>query len=102
MSFRHEPWPGDEPPDEHRVKSILAREGLSGYRWSNGPGDRYGAHSHPYTKVLYCLQGGIAFHLDTATVNLRPGDRLEVEAGEIHSADVGPAGVVCFEAARSG
>ena len=100
MSYRHLPWSGESPPSESRVRAQLAKEGLSGYRWSNGPGDRYSAHAHSYTKVLYCLEGGIAFHLEGATVHLKPGDRLEVQAGVVHAADVGPQGVACFEAAR--
>jgi quercetin dioxygenase-like cupin family protein len=100
VSYRHIPWSGGSQPSEGEVKALLAQEGLSGYRWSNGPGDRYAAHSHSYTKVLYCLQGEISFHLEGATVDLQPGDRLEVAAGVVHSAHVGPQGVSCFEAAK--
>ena len=31
---------------------LLAAEGLSAARWSNGPGDAYQAHRHGYDKVL--------------------------------------------------
>jgi quercetin dioxygenase-like cupin family protein len=33
------------------------------YSWSNGPGDRYAEHEHAYTKLLYCAEGSIEFHL---------------------------------------
>ncbi|HEX2259635.1 MAG TPA: cupin domain-containing protein, partial [Actinomycetota bacterium] len=75
-------------------------ENLSPSTWSNGPGDKYSAHSHGYRKVLYCLRGSIVFNVEGESVNLQPGDRLEIPPGTSHSADVGPEGVSCMEAAR--
>ena len=66
--------------------------------WSNGPGYRYGAHSHPYEKVLCCLEGGIVFGLADREVPLAVGDRMVIEPGARHSASVGPDGVRCAEA----
>ena len=60
--------------------------------WSNGPGDRYGAHSHAYKKVLCCLEGSIVFHTADADTSLTPGDRMVIEPGVEHSATVGPTG----------
>ena len=68
--------------------------------WSNAPGDRYGGHHHPYHKVLYCAEGSIVFHLDGEDVELRPGDRLDIEPGTGHAATVGHRGVTCVEAPR--
>jgi hypothetical protein len=39
------------------------------------------------------------FHLDE-DVELRPGDRLDIEPGTTHGATVGPHGVTCAEAPR--
>jgi quercetin dioxygenase-like cupin family protein len=69
--------------------------------WSNGPGDRYGWHDHPYHKVLYCAEGSIVFHLRHGDVELVAGDRLGIEPLTEHAATVGPDGVTCVEAARS-
>jgi len=81
--------------------AILEAEGCSAPRtWSNGPGDRYGRHDHPYHKVLFCLVGSIVFHLDDRDVNLRAGDRLDLPSGTTHAATVGPDGCLCVEAAR--
>lgn len=79
---------------------MLRREDLQGHCWSSNPGDRYRAHAHDYTKVLYCLAGDIVFHVAGTCVVLSPGDRLEIEAGIVHSADVGAKGVVCLEAVK--
>ena len=95
------PWPAGEPPSEDALDGLLRQEGLEPRWWSNGRGERYGAHSHPYHKVLYCAQGSIRFIVaDDRMFELVPGDRLDLPPNTSHSAIVGPAGV-CVEAARS-
>jgi quercetin dioxygenase-like cupin family protein len=69
--------------------------------WSNGAGDRYEWHEHPYHKVLYCSEGSIVFHLRDRDVALSAGDRLDIEPGAEHAATVGSDGVTCVEASRS-
>ena len=55
-------WSGGTSPDEETIRKILAEEDLHGYRWSNGPGDVYSAHSHiPTIKVIYVVSGSITF-----------------------------------------
>ena len=77
----------------------LRAEGLAASPWSNGPGDRYGAHDHEYDKVIVVAAGSIAFGLaDGRSVELAAGDRLELPAGTRHDAHVGPGGVTCLEA----
>ena len=95
------PWPGDKPPSEAELEALLQREGLSGRWWSNPPGDRYGAHSHPYHKLLYCVRGSICFLIEPGgqQLDLSPGDRLDIPPGATHSAIVGRSGVACVEAA---
>jgi quercetin dioxygenase-like cupin family protein len=80
----------------------LRREAGSCYSWSNGPHDRYGAHSHPYEKVLYCVDGSITFLLEQEEkrVELKAGDRMVLPAGTPHSAVVGPHGCTCIEGRR--
>src|SRR3984893_13691357 len=77
----------------------LEKEAAACYDWSNGPGTVYGAHTHSYRKILYCLRGSIRFDL-VATgelIGLEPGDRLELPPGMPHAAVVGPGGVTCIE-----
>lgn len=78
----------------------LRGEGLNANEWANGPGDTYAAHSHGYDKVLVATTGSIVFHLiDTLSdVTLDIGERLELPAGTVHGATVGPSGVHCLEA----
>ena len=79
---------------------LLEANGLTPRWWSNGPGGRYGWHDHPYHKVLFCAEGSIVFHLRDRDVELRAGDRLDIEPGTEHAATVGAGGVTCVEAAR--
>lgn len=51
-TVRTERWSDDRAPTETVLRRILNAEGLQPYRWSNAPGDVYGAHSHPYHKTI--------------------------------------------------
>ena len=82
----------------------LTAEADGCYSWSNGPGYRYRAHTHPYEKVLYCVDGSITFVLEDTGRERRlgPGDRLVVPPGTSHSALVGERGVTCIEGRGKG
>ncbi|TMC81124.1 MAG: cupin domain-containing protein [Chloroflexi bacterium] len=84
------------------LMSKLSAEATGCYSWSNGPGDRYASHSHSYEKVLYCVDGSITFVLESEgrRLELKPGDRMMLPAGTVHSAVVGPAGCTCIEGHR--
>lgn len=92
-------WIGPAP-GEATLRQQFAAEGLHPVPWANGPGDRYAPHAHPYHKVLYVVQGSIRFGLPKhgQTLDLNAGDRLNLPAGIIHDAVVGPRGVHCLEA----
>lgn len=81
----------------------MSAEGLAPYAWGNPPGDLYEPHRHNFVKILYCVEGSITFELldESRSVELHPGDRLDLPAGTLHSATVGPHGVVCLEAHRT-
>lgn len=93
-------WNSPEPPEKNAIRRLLDGEGLTYYAWSNAPLETYAAHTHPYHKVIYVTQGSITFHLPHTgqALTLRPGDRLELPAGTLHSATVGVEGVECLEA----
>jgi quercetin dioxygenase-like cupin family protein len=87
------------------VRAIAAEafgaEGCSApHEWSNGPGDRYAPHEHPYHKVLFCLDGSLVFHVGGHDLELRSGDRLDLPPRTVHGATVGPDGCRCIEASR--
>jgi quercetin dioxygenase-like cupin family protein len=100
MKYQVTPWDGSSKPSQSDIRQIFERENLSPSSWSNAPGDKYSAHSHSYHKILYCVEGGIVFNVEGESVDLGPGDRLEITPGTSHSADVGPEGFACMEAAK--
>jgi quercetin dioxygenase-like cupin family protein len=80
----------------------LRDAGVEPHAWSNGPGDRYGVHSHDYTKLLVCAAGSITFLVgaDAVAVELQPGDGFILPPGTPHAAVVGPRGCTCLEGYR--
>ena len=92
--------PGVTSDPSAAVRGRLAAEGLAVSEWANGPGDRYAPHAHDYDKVLVAVAGSITFRLPAlgAAHALGVGDRLDLPAGTVHAADVGPEGVRCLEA----
>ena len=93
-----------EPTDRQAaLMEKLRSEASNCYSWSNGPGDRYAAHSHAYEKVLYCVDGSITFAVQgdgAKLIDLQAGDRIALAAGTVHSASVGPHGCTCIEGRR--
>ena len=89
-------------PTFDELMAKLKTEASGCYTWSNGPGDRYAAHTHNYEKVLYCVDGSITFNLEAEGRNLelKPGDRMVLAAGTVHSAVVGSRGCTCIEGHR--
>jgi len=85
--------------DETAIRRRLEAEADSCYAWSNAPGTVYSAHTHSYRKILYCLRGSIRFDLVAAasSIELEPGDRLDLPPGTAHAAVVGAGGVTCIE-----
>jgi mannose-6-phosphate isomerase-like protein (cupin superfamily) len=89
-------------PNIDALMTKLRAEAHDCYSWSNGPGDRYAAHSHAYDKVLYCVEGSITFVLEAEgrRLELNGGDRMVLPAKTVHSAVVGPGGCSCIEGRR--
>jgi quercetin dioxygenase-like cupin family protein len=89
-------------PTFDELMAKLRTEASGCYTWSNGPGDRYAAHTHNYEKVLYCVDGSITFNLENEgrQLELKPGDRMVLAAETVHSAVVGSRGCTCIEGHR--
>ena len=98
-SFRFVPWEAANSPTEELLLRIMVGQQLNPSSWSNAPHDIYSAHKHDYNKVIYVVSGSITFGLPVLKkqITLNAGDRLEIPAGTVHDAHVGPNGVVCLE-----
>jgi uncharacterized protein YjlB len=103
MELNVQRWDRPVPPTENELHERYWSEGLQPYAWSNGPGDTYAAHSHSYHKVIYVLRGSITWLLPDQGKEIftEAGDRLDLPAGVVHAARVGPEGVTCLEAHRN-
>jgi quercetin dioxygenase-like cupin family protein len=103
MPATHTPGAVDAAFAPEATAAAMRPEGLQSYAWQNDSGHVYPPHRHAYHKVLFCTRGSIRFDLpeEGRSVELQPGDRLDLEAGTAHGAVVGPDGVVCLEAPRS-
>jgi mannose-6-phosphate isomerase-like protein (cupin superfamily) len=98
------PLPGDPAaaPGVAGGSERLRAAGVEPMAWSNGPGDRYAAHEHRFTKLLVCAEGSITFLVGEAAtpVELAAGDGFELPPGTRHAAVVGPSGCTCVEGHR--
>lgn len=97
-----EPLPGAVEPGVSAASERLAALRCEPQAWSNGPGDRYAAHEHAYTKLLACAEGSITFLVgdDGVAIELEAGDGFILPPGTRHAAVVGPRGCTCVEGHR--
>lgn len=87
-----------EASGDRDVGSRFAGWGLEPRTWSTPPGHSFDWHDHPHHKILFCVGGGITFHgRDVDDIELRPGDRLDIEPHTQHAATTGPGGTECTE-----
>ena len=102
MSGPVSPLDGPNRPGVAAAEARLRALGVAPYSWSNGPGDRYGAHEHGFTKLLVCAAGSITFLIGEPpeAVELDAGEGLVLPAGIRHAAVVGPDGCTCLEGHR--
>lgn len=87
-------WRAAEPPDEQTLRSRLAAEGFAAFRWRDEPGAWYEPHSHDHDESLWVVAGEITFGIGGREYRLRPGDRLMLPRGTVHTARAGSRGAV--------
>lgn len=72
----------------NKVRARLEQEGLSPYRFEMVPGDQYGDHSHHEAEIRWVVSGRMRITVGYEEIVLEPGDRLDLAANVVHSADV--------------
>jgi quercetin dioxygenase-like cupin family protein len=92
-------WEAANPPTESLLLEIMKQQNLNPVSLTNRPHDTYFAHKHGFHKVVYVARGTITFILPVIKrrIELKVGDRLDLPAGIVHSAEVGPEGVIFLE-----
>lgn len=75
------------------LEQQLHREGFRHtYVWSDGPGAYYSDHTHGSETAHVILDGEMTLSMEGRSVCYRMGDRVDVPAGAVHSARMGPEG----------
>lgn len=86
------PWSESERPVERDLKRRMIEEGFEVFSWRDQPGADYQPHSHDCHETLWLLDGEIAFGVEGREYRLKPGDRLVLPKGTVHTAKAGPGG----------
>jgi quercetin dioxygenase-like cupin family protein len=82
-------WPADAGQVTiNKIRARLEQEGLYPSRFDMVPGDSYGDHSHPEAEIRWVVSGRMRLCIGGEELILTPGDRLDLAAGVVHSADV--------------
>lgn len=78
-------------------KQQLAAEGYKEiYEQNDGPGAHYALHTHETDTTHIILVGEMTFAQNGQSKVYRAGDKLDVAAGVVHEAKMGPQGVQVF------
>lgn len=72
----------------NKIRARLEQEGLRPYRFDMVPGDVYGDHAHPEAEIRWVVSGRMRILVNQEELILEPGDRLDLAANVVHSADV--------------
>lgn len=86
------PWNGGGRVLEDDLRQQLEGEGYDVFRWRDEAGADYHPHSHDHDESLWVLDGEIVFGSGGRELRLKPGDRLMLPKGTIHTARPGGIG----------
>lgn len=87
------PWNGGGSVLEEQMRQALEDEGFDVFRWRDEAGADYQPHSHDHDESLWVVDGEIVFGAGGREYRLKPGDRLMLPRGTVHTARAGGIGV---------
>ena len=81
------------PANERDLQKQLGSEGF-GYTfvWQDGPATHYPDHTHAGLTAHIILDGEMTLTIDGESHTYRAGERVDVPAGAVHAAQMGPRG----------
>ena len=79
--------------DRAALIAALEDEGLLVTEWTDDAGAAYEPHTHDHLEVRVVLEGSMAIVAGGHERILGPGDRIDIERRQPHTARVGPDGV---------
>lgn len=78
---------------EGQWTELLRAEGFTHtYVWEDGPRAHYADHTHAQDSAHVVLAGQMTLQMGGKSSTYYVGDRVDVPAGAVHSATMGPAG----------
>jgi quercetin dioxygenase-like cupin family protein len=80
--------PAAGPLQLSSLRAALQGEGLVTAWWSEIPGTRVPQHEHPFPEARWVLSGFLRVTVGDQTVELGPGDRLDLPPGTAHGIEV--------------
>lgn len=79
--------------DRAAIERQLRADGFTDIRTQRDPpGIHYPPHTHPIVTAHVILSGSMELTLDEQRHALKPGDRFDVPANDLHEARIGPDG----------
>jgi quercetin dioxygenase-like cupin family protein len=85
------------PPNESELRKRLEAEGFSHtFVWQDGPRAFYPDHTHHDLTAHIILEGEMTLTMSGESHTYHAGDRCDVPAGAVHSAQMGPQGYRYF------
>ena len=57
------------------------------FSWRDAPGEVYAPHKHDADQTLYLVEGSLDLTVGGSAYHLEPGDKLELPAFTVHSAE---------------
>ena len=89
MSLRIKSWnAGLGTLQLSNLRRALEREGMTTAWWSDVPGTRIATHAHDFPEARWVLSGYLRVRVGTDTLELGPGDRIDLPAGTPHALEV--------------
>ena len=87
------PWNDGGSVLEDQLRQTLEDEGFDVFRWRDEAGADYQPHSHDHDESLWVVDGEIIFGAGGREYRLKPGDRMMLPKGTVHTARAGGPGV---------
>lgn len=79
--------------DQQALEKQLRQEGFThSFVWQDAPRAHYPDHTHSAETAHIILEGEMTLTLNGSSVTYRAGERVDVPAGAVHSARMGPRG----------
>ncbi len=85
-------WVENVKPREGTLRQRLEAESFEVFRWRDDAAADYQPHAHDHDESLWVVHGDITFGVGAERYTLRPGDRLMLPQGTVHTALAGAEG----------